>query len=494
MRPEAAAIARWRAEPWTFVRQVLKAEPDSWQDEMLHALVESGYRRFALKACKGPGKSTLLAWAMWWFIVCHPFAKVVCCSITGDNLQTGLWAELGKWRLNSRLLQAAFEFTGELVYERNNRDTWFIVARSIPPTSDPQKQADTLAGVHADFVMLVADESGSMKPAVLAAGDAVLANAAEGSGRIAYVLQAGNPTDMKGALYAACTVQRSLWWVKEITADPDAPDRASRVDIRWAREQIAGHPGGREHPWVMVNVLGMFPPGAWNTLIGVDEASAASRRELDRLVWLQEPRIMGIDVARFGDDESVFAYRQGRAAFRMKCYRNLDLMGLVGNAANSMKRWNPHACFIDVTGLGAGVHDRLKELGFRVTPVEFGGKPVSPGFLNRRAEMWKLMSEWIRHGTIPNDSELIAELPGPTYGYHSDGRLKLEAKDEMKKRGVASPNRADALALTFAAPVPHAELRDVESRVNRTEDYDPYAVASRSTPDRDPYAAWGGTP
>jgi phage terminase large subunit len=494
MRPEAATLARWRAEPWAFVRQVLKAEPDAWQDELLHALIESGFRRFALKACKGPGKSTLLAWCMWWFIVCYPDAKIVACSITGDNLQTGLWAELGKWRLNSRMLQAAFEFTSELIYERNSRDTWFMVARSIPPTSDPQKQADTLAGVHADAVMLVADESGSMKPSVLAAGDAVLANAAEGSGRVAFVLQAGNPTDMKGALYAACTVQRTLWWVKEITADPDAPDRATRVDIRWAREQIAGHPGGRDHPWVKVNVLGEFPPGAWNTLIGVDQASAAARREYGREVWLREPRIMGIDVARFGDDESVFAYRQGRAAFKMKCYRNLDLMGLVGNAANSINRWRPNAVFVDVTGLGGGVVDRLKELGYRVTPVGFGDKPVSPGYMNRRSEMWKLMAEWIAHGAIPNDSELISELPGPTFGYHSDGRLKLEPKEDMKKRGVASPNRADALALTFAAPVPHAELRDLEHVNTHTPDYDPYASAPQGTPDRDPYAAWGGTP
>jgi phage terminase large subunit len=474
VRPEAAKLAQWRAEPWTYVREVLRAQPDPWQDECLHALIESGYKRFALKACKGPGKSTLLAWVMWWFITCFPFAKIVACSITGDNLQTGLWAELGKWRTQSRMLQAAFEWTQERVYERNNPDTWFMVARTIPSSSDPQKQADTLAGVHADFCMLVTDESGSMKRAVLSAADAVLANAAEDSGRVAYVLQAGNPTDLTGALYDACTRQRAVWWVKEITGDPDAPDRASRVDIQWAREQIAMYPGGREHPWVMVNVLGKFPPGQSNALISVDDASAAARRDLDRLLYMNEPRIMGVDVARFGDDESVFSFRQGRAAFTQRCFRNLDLMGLTGNAANSIQKFKPDACFIDVTGIGAGVYDRLKELGYRVSPVEFGGKPVSPGYLNRRAEMWKLMADWIRSGAIPDDSQLISELPGPTYKFASDGRLQLESKDDMKKRGVPSPNRADALALTFAAPVPRKELRELDHQVNRTPDYDPY--------------------
>jgi phage terminase large subunit len=498
VRPEAAHFAIWRREPWTYVRQVLKAEPDKWQDECLHALIESGYRRFALKACKGPGKSTLLAWVMWWFLTCFPHAKILCCSITGENLQTGLWAELGKWRLNSRMLQAAFEFTSDLIYERNNRDTWFIIARTIPPAADPQKQADTLAGAHGDFIMLVVDESGGVKPAVLAAADAVLANADENAGRVAYVLQAGNPTDLRGALYQACTLQRAIWWVKEITADPDAPDRATRVNIQWAREQIASYPGGREHPWVMVNVLGKWPPGQSNALISVDDAVSASKRKFPREVWMPEPRIMGIDVARFGDDESVFAYRQGRVAFKMKCYRNLDLMGLVGNAANSINRWKPHAVFVDVTGLGAGVVDRLKELGFRVTGVEFGGKSVKPGFMNRRAEMWKTLADWVPNGCIPEDPQLISELPAPTYGFHSDGRLKLEAKEDMKKRGVPSPNRADALALTFAAPVPHAELRELADRSisHSSHDYDPYAIggAHAATVDRDPYAAWGGTP
>lgn len=475
-------MARWRAEPWTYVRQVLRAEPDEWQLDVLQEVAARmkarAAVRVALKGAKGVAKSTLLAFLGWWRLTCFLHMKGAATSITGDNLADGLWTEMAKWRGNSRLLQATFAHTGERIFSKEHPETWFLSARTWPRTADKTAQSDTLAGIHADHTTLMADESGGIPRAVLGAGDAVLANASLEHDRTALVVQAGNPTTLDGPLYDACTRERALWFVYEVSGDPEDPKRSPRVSVAWAQEQIAKHPGGREHPWVMVNVLGKFPPGSSNALIAVDDASAASQRRIARTEYMYEPKVMGIDVARFGDDESVFAFRQGRAAFKMKCFRNLDLMGLTGNAANSINAFKPDAVFVDVTGMGAGVYDRLRELGFRVTPVEFGGKPVSHGYLNRRAEMWGEMAKWVRHGCIPDDSELIGELPGPTYKFASDGRMQLESKDDMKKRGVASPNRADALALTFAAPVAHKDVRGIEGWSSRTPDYDPYAGAT----------------
>ncbi len=483
MRAEASQIASWRAEPWTFVRQVLRGEPDDWQQDCLEAAVAGRHMRFALKACKGPGKSTLLAWVMWWFMVTRPSPKIVATSISGDNLEDNLWAELSKWQKQSTLLSAAFEWTQTRVYERNNPETWFMSARTWPKSASPEQMADTLAGIHADHVLFVMDESGGIPPAVMATAEAGLANVDKAAGREAMLWQAGNPTDVTGALYEACVRHRALWWVKEISGDPEDPRRAKRVSIEWANELISKY--GREHPWVLVNVMGKFPPGQSNALIAADLVSEASQRKVGAREYQEDPKVLGVDVARFGDDETVIAMRQGNVCYRMKVFRDLDLMETAGQVALAIQKHKPAATFIDATGVGGGVVDRLRELKYQVTGVEFGSKALQKGFLNRRAEMWWGMAEWLKQGALPDDAQLLSELPGPTYKYRSDGALQLEAKEDMKKRGIPSPNRADALALTFAMPVSREGANRMKRNSHRTQDYDPYSDKSA---DADPYA------
>lgn len=468
------SIRRWVHEPWTFAREVLNAEPDDWQMECLQAAVSGTHNRFALKACKGPGKSTLLAWVMWWFMATRPMPKIVATSISADNLRDNLWTELAKWQMQSDLLKAAFEWTEDRVYERQHRETWFMSARSWPKSASTEQMADTLAGIHADHVLFVLDESGGIPPAVMATAEGGLANVDKGEGREAMLWQAGNPTDVTGALYEACVRHRALWWVKEITADPEDPRRAKRVSKEWAQQLIDKY--GREHPWVLVNVMGKFPPGQSNALIAADVAGEAARRRVAAAEYDQDPKILGVDVARFGDDETVIAMRQGAVAYRMKTFRGISLMETAGQVAMAIEKHRPAAVFIDSTGVGGGVVDRLKELGHRVTGIEFGSKSLKRGFLNRRAEMWGAMTDWLKErGAIPDDPELLSELPGPTYKFRSDGALQLEAKEDMKKRGLPSPNRADALALTFAMPVAHPEAEHHGAGPRRLPDTNPYA-------------------
>lgn len=481
-----AGIRRWRHEPWTYARQVHGFEPEPYQDEFLHALVgldvdgrplppEQVHQRLALVACKGPGKSAVLAIAMWWFKVCFLDSKVVATSITGANLQANLWTELAVWQRRSRLLMSAYEHTGEKVYERGRADVSYMVALEWQRSANPEQMANNLAGLHANFIMAVADESGGIPRKVFGALDAVLANHNPAEGRIAYLLQAGNPTTTDGPLYDAATVHRAMWWVKHITADPDAPDRARRVSIEWARAQIAMHPGGREHPWVKVNVLGHFPPGGANNLINLEDMQRAAKRELEPTLWMRDPRIMGVDPARFGDDETAICFRQGLLMYQFKCFRNQDLMQSAGQIALSITRWKPHAVFIEVNGLGAGIVDRLVQLRYPVTAVDTGSSALGISHIewklkNRREECWWQYAEWIKRASIPNDSQLIADSVSPTYKFTADNTLELESKRDMKKRGLPSPNRADAAALTFAEPVPHTGLRTVADQVEHDEE------------------------
>lgn len=482
MSPAAEKLRRWKADPVAFVRQALHAEPDSWQCKVLAAAPTE--QRILLKASKGPGKSTVLAWLGWWFALCHSYTKGAALSITGDNLRDGLWAELAKWRNASRELQAAFTWSAERIVANDHPETWFVAARTWSKDADASRQGEALAGIHADNAVVLLDEFGGFPKAVLATAEAVLANADPKQGRVAKMFAAGNPTQTEGPMYDACTTDRARWWVYEITGDPDDPDRAPRVSKEWAREQIATH--GWDSDYVRVNVRGLFPLSQSNTMIGAEVAAQAARRNIGESEVRHDARIVGVDVARFGSARTVLQCRRGYMSWGSSVYRDLDTMVTADKVAYLNERWKPDAVFVDSNGIGAGVVDRLHQLGhYNVVGVDSASKPIGddpaqPKILNRRAEMWWKMSQWMKHGVIANDRELIAELTGPRKRYNATQHLVLESKDDMEKRGLPSPDKADALALTFAAPVqkrPDIEIpgNPLESGRALGHDYDPFA-------------------
>ncbi len=263
-------IRHWRENPVAFVRECFGVEPDEWQCDVLMAFPHN--QRLAMKASKGVGKSALLAWLIWNFLITRPMPKIAATSITADNLADTLWSELALWQNKSPLLKAAFTWTKTRIFSNDHPETWWISARPWPKTADASAQANTLAGLHADYIMFVLDESGGIPEAVMAAAEAALSSCVEG-----HIVQAGNPTHLHGPLYAACTKERSMWHVTEITSDPDDPKRSKRVSAEWAREQIEKY--GRDNPYVLVNVFGQFPPSSLNALIGPDEVMAAMKRD-----------------------------------------------------------------------------------------------------------------------------------------------------------------------------------------------------------------------
>jgi hypothetical protein len=479
MSTAADVLRDWREHPGRFVRECLGATPDAWQDEVLDALVS--HDRLALKASKGPGKSTLLAWCAWWFLATHAHPKVVATSITGDNLSDNLWAEMAKWQAKSPFLRGAFTWTATRIAANDHPETWWMSARTWPKSGSSSQQADTLAGIHADHVLFILDEAGGIPDAVAAAAEGGLANASKEHGRTAKLLIAGNPTHLEGPLYRACTSERALWWVKEISGDPDDPLRAPRVSVEWARAQIAKY--GRDNPFVLVNVFGKFPPSSSNALFGPDEVAAAQKRVIARVEYSHEVKILGVDVARFGDDRTVIALRQGNVVFTPRVLRHQDTMQVAGQVSLVADKHKPDAIFIDQATFGAGVLDRLVQLGYPCIGVDFGGKPVTDAkFANRRAEMWFRMSEWVRRGgVLPDMPELVSELTTPTYKFDQNNRLLLEKKAEIKSRTGVSPDLADAIGLTFAQPVAPRELREelrARSAVgSKAIDYDPHEGA-----------------
>lgn len=200
-----------------------------------------------------------------------------------------------------------------------------------------------------------------------------------------------------------------------------------------------------------------FSASVDNQLITIDRVNAAIGKHVRREDYEQSAIILGVDVARYGGDRSVIFRRQGLAAFAPLVFQDIDNMDLAGRVAHQIETWTPDALFIDA-GRGEGVIDRLRQLGFNPLGVDFGGRPGNPKYENRRAEMWDGMSDWLKEGGALPDGDYVAMLKAdmcaPTYSYaNARGKFSLESKDDLRKRGLRSPDIADALALTFASPV-----------------------------------------
>jgi phage terminase large subunit len=477
-------LTRWRWDPVAFVREVLGAEPDPWQAEVLRAFPH--VNRIAMKASKGPGKTTVESWCAWNFLLTRPNPKIGATSISEDNLDDNLWPEMAKWQQQSELLMQQFAWSKTRIVYREAPATWFMAARTWPKTADPQRQADTLAGLHADYILFILDESGGIPQAVMTTAEAVLA-----SGLEAKVLQGGNPTMLEGPLYRACTTDRHLWFVVEINGDPDNPKRARRVNLQWAQQQIQSY--GRENPWVMVNVLGQFPPASLNALLGYEEVNAAMHRHLDASHYETAQKRLGIDVARFGDDRTVIFPRQGLAGFRprvLRHERNTAASVEIATAVITAKtKWGSELEFIDATGgWAAGAADILLDAGYPTHNVQFASThTVDRRYKNRRAECWFQMAKKIKAGmSLPFLEEMIAELTTPTYIFRA-GQFVLEEKDQIKLRLGRSPDLADALATTFALPeMPAQALAAYRQGTTALHDGDPFRLPR----DRDDGGIW----
>jgi hypothetical protein len=474
-------IKAWRKDAELFVRQVLGAVPDRWQSRALRLISNPRTRRLAFKACKGPGKTAVLAWIILWFLTCHYESKVGCTSITEDNINTNLWPELLKWINRSSFLRATFVWTKTQVTRRGN-ENWFAVKRTWPKTGDSQQQADALAGIHADDVMFVLDESGGIPQAVMVTAEAVLSTlteALERAGHRAIVVQSGNPTHTTGPLYRACTVDRALWEVITITGDPDDPDRSPRISLEWAREEIRKY--GRDNPWVMVNVLGEFPPSSINALLGVEEVERAMRRHYRREVYQYAEKRLGVDVARFGDDRTCIAPRQGLAAFKPLILRQADTVQIATAVAKGFLDWRAAIVLIDDSGhWGHGVVDMLTNSSIPTIPMRGEDKSPDKRFKNLRSFVAFEIAKWVKAGgALPHKPELIPEFTEPTYTFVG-GVFVLEPKDKIKERLGYSPDYFDALGETFTLPDAPAGVLEALKKERQgakvAHDFDPFEM------------------
>lgn len=324
---------------------------------------------------------------------------------------------------------------------------------------------DGLRGIYLDGVVL--DEVADMKPEVW--GEIVRPALADRQGWACFI---GTPKGINlfSELYYRAEKGDVEGWACDLRRAEDT-GVIPEEELAQARAEMS--------PAQYAQEFGVdFQAAVEDVLIRLDAVLEAQKRTITEHDTAWAPRVLGVDVARYGGDRSVLFPRQGLVAFKPHVFRGLDTMALAGQVALVCERWKPDAVFVDVGGVGAGVIDRLLQLKVAgVVPVDFGSRANSPRFENKRAEMWWEMAEWVKHGSLPEGQDLQKDLCAPRYTYaNARGRVQLESKDDMRERGLPSPDVADALACTFAYPVAARDLAS-KAATGKAADYDPYEEA-----------------
>ena len=439
--------------------------PRKWQREVLTELTEHIKQnngkvdfdtfRMATSSGRGIGKSALVSWLVIWMMTTRIGSTTIVSANSEAQLRSVTWAEITKW-LSMSMNTHWFEVSATRVMpakwltELVERDLklgtryWGVEGR-LWSAENP----DSYAGVH-NFsgVMLVFDEASGIEDSIWSVAAGFFTENTPNRFWLAF----SNPRRNSGYFYESFHSKREFWKNKIVDARTvEGTDKAVYQQIidEYGADSAQAH----------VEVFGEFPSASDDQFIGSDIVDEAMIR--DKYKDLSAPIILGVDPARFGADSTVIAVRQGRDIIAIKRYKGDDTMETVGRIIECMEEYKPVLVNIDEGGLGAGVVDRMKEQRYKVKGVNFANKSKNMMMYgNKRAEMWGDMREWLRSASIPKDRTLKTDLISPLMKPDSKGAIFLESKKDMKARGLASPDAADAIALTFAYPVAHREYVD----------------------------------
>ena len=431
-------LSRYHDDPAGFSEHVVGMKPLDWQREVMDAIA-SGERLLSLRSGHGVGKSSCAAILILWFLLTRYPCKVVVTAPTASQLFDALFAEL-KSRLKEMppAISGLLEATSDRVVLKSSPTEAFCSART-----SSKERPEALAGVHSANVLLVADEASGIPAEVYEAAGGSM------SGENAHTLLLGNPVRASGFFYRTQTELADRWWTRKVSC-LDSPlvsqDFIEDMKSRYGEDSNA----------FRVRCLGDFPVADDDTYIPLHLIESAVHRDIDdspsaAVVW-------GLDPARYGSDRSALAKRRGGKLIEIKSWRDKSTMELAGIVVDEYETAKfadrPTEICVDSIGIGAGVVDRLMELDLPARGVNVAeSASMSQKYMRLRDELWGKAREWFeaRECVIPNDDQLIHELAAPRFAFTSTGKIKIESKDEMRKRGIRSPDLADSFCLTLAS-------------------------------------------
>ena len=435
--------------------------PRAWQRRVLREIrdhikanrgeVDMDALRKAISSGRGIGKSALVSWLILWMLSTRIGSSVIVSANSENQLRTVTWGELTKWAtmsINSHWWEVSATklvpatWMTDLVERDLKKGTRYWAAEGKLWS---EENPDSYAGVHNhDGMMVIFDEASGIPDAIwsVAAGfftEKILDR---------YWFAFSNPRRNTGYFYEAIEGNKRDFWSSDII---DA--RTVEGTDKGIYDQIIAE-YGEDSIQARVEVYGEFPAAGEDQFISPVVVEDAFKRP--RYKDTTAPIVIGVDPARGGMDSTVILVRQGRDIVAIKRLKGEDTMSVVGHVIEAIEEYKPALTVIDEGGLGYGILDRLTEQRYKVRGVNFGWRSKNPAmWQNKRSEMWGAMRDWLKSASIPQDRQLKNDLVGPMRKFNSSGSILLESKKEMKARGLASPDAADALAVTFAFPVAH---------------------------------------
>lgn len=447
--PTTEAILYYKDRPVEFVTDIIKAIPDENQADILNRVANN--RMTSIRSGHGIGKSTALSWLIIWFMCTRPFPKIPCTAPTKHQLYDILWAEIAKWLTPE--LRTEIEWTQEKLYMKKYPENWFAVPRTAT-------LPDALQGFHADHLLYIIDEASGVKDVVF---EPVLGSLSTQDARLVMM---GNPTQLSGFFFDSHNKNRSKYSISKVSGE-----NSRRVSREFIQDIIDMY--GLDSDVYRIRVAGEFPKAMPDSFIQLDWVENCSKHTPTRTYPVLRIDI-GIDVARYGDDETVInVLFDKRYQQKQKILHHNDTMQVTGSIVQLVENLRqqyigiPIHIKIDCDGLGVGVYDRLKEIKrqkawntVKLYECHFGGaggknkqeEPVE--YSNSTGLMWGLLREKLKRNEIEliYDDKQIAQLSNRKYRINSDGQIELERKEDMKKRGLTSPDRGDALVLSLYEP------------------------------------------
>ena len=447
-----AMLARSQQEPAWWTTNILGNNLWQTQEDIIRSVRDN--HETVVASCHGAGKSYTAANVALWYLFNHKPSVVITTAPTDRQVRGILWKEIRLAHGRARI-----PLGGKLLTQELKLDTNWWAWGFTAPEYDP----DRFQGFHEVNILVIVDEAAGVSEQIYEAIDGVLTS------EHSRLLMIGNPTSAAGrfgqsfktpgiskfTISAFDTPNFTTFgiteedvengtWEEKITSDLPAP---YLVTPQWVAKRFIRW--GKDSPLYQSRVMGRFPTQGTDTLIPLDWIDRAIKADLKP----GEPVELGVDVARYGQDESVWVLRKGSVARIHETKAMGDTMETTGISVRGRKETGASNIKVDADGLGAGVYDRLKELGEPATEMRSGmSASDSERFANKRAEWWWGLRERFESGDIDieNDEELVAQLSNIKYKINSRGQIQIESKDEMRKRGLPSPDRADALMLAFA--------------------------------------------
>lgn len=413
---------------------------------------------------RGTGKSSLVAWLNIWMMSTRLGATCINTANNETQLKTRTWAELGKWHTlaaNSHWFEKTAmslkpaEWFEELLKKQLGVDTGYYYSQAQLWS---EENPDAFAGVHNhNGILLVFDEASGIPSPIWKVSEGFFTEPV--LDRYHFVFS--NPRRNTGEFFECFHRFRDYWKRRHLDSR-----KVEGTDKKVLNDIVEKY--GEDSDEARVEVKGEFPRQGDNQFINRDLISQAIERELQMDEWA--PLIMGVDPARYGDDKTVIRFRQGRDARSIPpvIMGNADNMTVANKIAELADKYNPDAICIDA-GNGVGIIDRLRQMKYVVHEVQFGSSSPEPEYANLRTYMWARIRDWLGGGCISRDQLLIDDLAGPEYRFAKNSdKLILESKEDLKRRGFASPDHADALACTFAVKIARRDARSGKSKNRST--------------------------